>query len=698
MRRSSTVADDKPAVRSLEEIAKAANALSPDQLAQIEAAAQAAAQQTIDSQQDDSLGRQLGLTTRAGLEGIAGTVGLVYNPIYAVQQKITGGEFKPLQQQVSEALTEIGVPEPEGTGERVVQAISQAMAGGGGQAAVAKRLESVLTGLPKEFAKVFAEKIGQQTIAAGAAGGSGQATAEMGGGPVAQIIASLIGGYAGGRTAGTKFDTMPDDLPETMRLAEEAGVRVMTTDVKPPSTFAGKYGQRLTESVPVVGTGGQRAAQQTERIEAIRDVLRTYGADDAPNAADQVMDSLLRVRSENLGKYTAMKTDVISDLQDAGPVDVSRAVTAIDREIENLRLLNLDTNAPIIKTLQDWRSALLGERRVQQPDGSFTVEARGQSLPQIEEIRKSVGKIFSDPSLAAIRDLGEKTLSRIYGPLNEDMGVFIQANGRPRDFTRWKTANTRLAEIAGELQNNTLKNALKKGDVSPEVIRGLLFSSKPSDIRTLFRNLDETGKRNARTAILYEALQKAGGDVPSAPTVLEGAVSPERFKTQLQKLAKSTGVAFSGDDLKAIEGLERVLDLTQRAGQANVSPMTGALLQIPIVSGLLTQTFGGVGGGLVAAVGIGGVGRIFESAPVRNVLMKIPQTKSGSPEEAELIKRAIDAMRTQANIEQENVVMAQDVAPTEAAPTEEEAESQSLRSILDALNEDAAQKVLNATR
>ena len=116
-RRRSTVADEQSTVRSLEEIAKAANALSPDQLAQIEAAAQAAAQQTIDSQQDDSLGRQLGLTTRAGLEGIAGTVGLLYNPIYAMQTKITGSEFKPLQQQVSEALTQIGVPEPEGTGE-----------------------------------------------------------------------------------------------------------------------------------------------------------------------------------------------------------------------------------------------------------------------------------------------------------------------------------------------------------------------------------------------------------------------------------------------------------------------------------------------------------------------------------------------------------------------------------------------------
>ena len=53
-----------------------------------------------------------------------------------------------------------------------------------------------------------------------------------------------------------------------------------------------------------------------------------------------------------------------------------------------------------------------------------------------------------------------------------------------------------------------LKTALDKGTESPEAIRGLLFSSKPSDVRLLYRNLSDTGRANAQAALLAHALEK----------------------------------------------------------------------------------------------------------------------------------------------------------------------------------------------
>jgi len=94
----------------------------------------------------------------------------------------------------------------------------------------------------------------------------------------------------------------------------------------------------------------------------MRDVLRTYGADNAILAADNVMADLLNTRSANLKKYTGLKNNVINDMKDAGIVDVSRSVGAIDEQIARIRLLTLEQNTPIITPLLELRTALLIER------------------------------------------------------------------------------------------------------------------------------------------------------------------------------------------------------------------------------------------------------------------------------------------------------------------------------------------------
>lgn len=99
-------------------------------------------------------------------------------------------------------------------------------------------------------------------------------------------------------------------------------------------------------------------------------------------------------------------------MKDAGIVDVRRAVGAIDEQVARIRLLNLERNEPIIKTLMELRTALLNERQVTMPNGRTRIEARGQSLPQIEQLRKSAGQAFGDPSMASIKQLGEDALQK----------------------------------------------------------------------------------------------------------------------------------------------------------------------------------------------------------------------------------------------------------------------------------------------
>jgi hypothetical protein len=55
---------------------------------------------------------------------------------------------------------------------------------------------------------------------------------------------------------------------------------------------------------------------------------------------------------------------------------------------------------------------------------------------------------------------------------------------------------------------------------------------------------------------------------------------------------------------------------------------------------------------------VGGAARLYESAPVRNLLMQIPRTKAGSAEEATLVKRLMSSLAAEQRVpvpeEQEN--------------------------------------------
>lgn len=606
------VAPDAPELKARVQAirAKGADALNPPTAAQ-------------------EIGRQAGLTLRAGAEGLAGLAGIVTDPVAALANQVLprNMQMQPLQQAVSQILTDVGVPQPQNATERVVQQAAQAMAGAGGTLGVGRMLAQGAGTVAQGVGQALAAQPLQQVAGAAGAGAAGQTAQEAGVGPVGQVAASLAGGVAGAGLAGLRTAPRPGAAaPADVAAAERAGVPLMTTDVAPPNTWPGKFFRAMGERIPVAGTGGMRADQQKARAEAARLVLREFGADDAANAgSDAVMAQLAQKRSGDLTKYATMKGEVIERLSANGAVPLPNTIAAIDEQVAKLQGLKTAEVQPVIAKLDDWKQAI-----------------QGQNLANVETLRKQIGEAFKAPELAAARGTGEKALSAIYGPLKQDMGDFIAAQGGKRDLTRWGVANARLADLAGELKSGTLRSVLNRGDVTPEAVNQLLFSAKKSDVQTLYRNLTPEGRANARAAVLARAMDKAGG--------IEN-ISPDKFKNEVQKLGNQVGVFFKGDDLKRVEGLQRALQLTARAGQANVMPETGAQLSLPIGAAFLADFLGSGGAAVASGLALGGLARAYESAPVRNLLMKIPQTVVGSKEEATLVKRLVAAIQ-QANAAQ----------------------------------------------
>jgi hypothetical protein len=182
---------------------------------------------------------------------------------------------------------------------------------------------------------------------------------------------------------------------------------------------------------------------------------------------------------------------------------------------------------------------------------------------------------------------------------------------------------------------------LDKGDIKPELVNNLLFSSTPSEVKLLFKNLDTSGRQNSRMALYRRAIDRA---------TKQGEISPQRFISEVDKLRDNFNVFFRGDAKAELNGLKRLLNVTERAGQTGVVTPTGQALQLPaatFVAGAAATGNLPAMATLLGASTIGLASRAYESAGVRNLLIRLGKTPKRSTLEADLI-RSMPAILDQA--------------------------------------------------
>lgn len=187
--------------------------------------------------------RQLGLTARYGLEGLADTAQILSEPIRYVTDRATGsvGKSVPAGVLASQAADWLGLPKPQVANERVVGTATKLVAGAGGTSALAnlakpatsalqfvsKSVEPAYQGAASKVAHMFSSNPLQQVSSAAGAGLAGGASKEAGGSDIEQGLASLVGGVIGGKA--------PDIAQGSMNLAKRlfnVGLSQQQLDVK----------------------------------------------------------------------------------------------------------------------------------------------------------------------------------------------------------------------------------------------------------------------------------------------------------------------------------------------------------------------------------------------------------------------------------------------------------------------------------
>ncbi len=170
------------------------------------------------------IGRQLGLTARAGITGVAGLPLMFGEGLNALLNTIAGREVFPSPTRAAQQLmTQAGLPEPQTARERIVQDVTSGMAGVGGTAAMLRPLG--------QAAAPLTERLGLQTAGAVGASGAAGMGREEGAGPLGQLGLAALGGTIAPGAISTAASRGARAGVESVRPFTEAGREVIAGNV-----------------------------------------------------------------------------------------------------------------------------------------------------------------------------------------------------------------------------------------------------------------------------------------------------------------------------------------------------------------------------------------------------------------------------------------------------------------------------------
>ena len=96
-----------------------------------------------------------------------------------------------------------------------------------------------------------------------------------------------------------------------------------------------------------------------------------------------------------------------------------------------------------------------------------------------------------------------------------------------------------------------------------------------------------------------------------------------------------------GEERKQLDGLLTALNATRRAQEAAVTTPTG---QTVLGAGTGYAAFTDLTGTLGSLGTLGGLARIYESAPVRNALLRLAAAPKGSTQFEQALREAVEVM------------------------------------------------------
>ncbi|EHL5284736.1 DNA transfer protein [Salmonella enterica] len=425
-------------------------------------------------------------------------------------------------------------------------------------------------------------------------------------------LSAVAKGIGRGMTA-LRGDISPD-VAKTIANAESMGITPMTSDLIKPGNALTRGIQQSGEGA-ILGTGAKREAQQAARSDAVSNYLNKFGEYNADDVVKS-LTSTLKGRREFAGKVL----EDITQKMGSTPVPTSNAVTAIDDSLAKLNRLGTSADKNLVSTLENLKAEL--------SNPSIDFDLLKQHRTAFRSNVQGDATVFPNQAKAITNSI-ENAMSR---DLKSAVGKTLGA----QDAARYIKANSDYSNIYNKVLNKRIATKLNDAtnQATPELINSVVYSRNASDIKRIWPALDSKGKDAMRAAYISKIAEKASD-------------SPAKFITEVNKLKRQAGgeiynTVFNGQHMKELNALHDVLRETARADTAGVVTQTGQSLanNIRLGAGLFSG-----GTSIGGEAGFGLMMRLYESKPARNMLLRLANTKPGTPAYERALNQAVTAVR-----------------------------------------------------
>lgn len=613
--------------------------------------------------------RQLGLTARYGLEGVANAAQIVTEPVRQIitdplMKAFGGTPGRPLGEAATKAADWLGLPSPQGANERVVGDAARLVAGAGGMGGAAMAARSA-PGLAGQAANLMTQNMGQQAGAAAGAGLAGGASREAGGSPLLQAAAALGGGLAGGMTvngaeSATNAIRAALKRPTPQQLDQQISVLLQRADVdysQLPTAARTALRNDLARSLRAgdeldpqavrrladfraVGATPTRGMVSQDPVQITREMnLAKIGA----NTSDGQLQGLPRIQNQNNATFIRNLNDqgaTRGNVQAAGETvnssvlgrqadlrgaeraawDAARAspgyrqpvasnvISDINRELGDEAMMPF-LNPTISRYMEAFQTG-------QQP---FTPQAYRNLQSMLSNEMSKGGNEAAAAGLAR-RALERSELRPITNPGGIDFGnalVTPQMAGRMRaadaapgqaiDAVNQARAATRSA-YAYEDSSPLVRSVLSDGATGDptRIAKRFVIGGTPNEAELLAREVGQQGRGPIRDAIVAHLKEKA----LSGASDEVGKFSQSSYNKALRDIGeRKLALFFSPEEVGQLSALGRVSSYAQNqpVGSAVNNSNSGALLLGKGYDALL---------GLADKVPFGGAAL---SGPLRNI-------------------------------------------------------------------------------
>lgn len=414
-----------------------------------------------------------------------------------------------------------------------------------------------------------------------------------------------------------KGDIAPE-VAKKIATSESMGVTPMTSDVIQPKNA---FTRGLTQDAEgaLLGTGSKRAEQYATRSKLVSNYFDRFGEYN-PDDVVKSLTTTLRGRKDAAG---AVINDVTNKMGNAA-VDTTNTMNALNTAIARQERLGTSANQSLLTSLRNLREELANPAT----DLDVTFDLLRQHRTAFRSNVQGDAMVFPNQAKAAT--------NMVENAMSKDLRNAVAKNLGASDAAKYLKANSDYANVYNKVLNKNIANKLNKAssEASPELINTVVLSRKPSDVKRIWSALDDKGKDAMRAAYVSKIAEKAGD-------------SPAKFITEVNKLKSQSGgeiykTIFSGKHMKELDALHEVLQQTARSDTANVVTQTGQSQANRIRTIGATATLG-VSMGLEA--GFGAMMRLYESKAARNALLRLANTKAGTPAYERALNNAANAIR-----------------------------------------------------